>query len=91
MTSSTFPHTGLIPHPQLVRYEWVSTHRACEPVKNDHTSGFIPAIITDVILLLIILAGLFIMRRDGGGVLGLTRLIWKQVRSLWRFSLAVNF
>ena len=32
-------------------------------------------------LLLIILAGLFILRRDGGGVFGLTRLIWNQVRS----------
>jgi hypothetical protein len=34
-----------------------------------------------MILLLIILAGLFILRRDGGDVFGLTSLIWKQVRS----------
>lgn len=28
---------------------------------------------------MIILAGLWILRRDGGGKVGLTHLIWKQV------------
>lgn len=67
--------------------------RACVPVQIPSTSvllTFIPAISVDMILLLIILAGLIVLRRDGGGVLGLTRLIWKQVRSQWRFSLAVE-
>jgi hypothetical protein len=36
-------------------------------------------------LLLIILAGLFVLRRNGGGTFGLTRLLWRQVR--WRISL----
>jgi hypothetical protein len=33
--------------------------------------------ISDMVLLLIVLAGLLVIRRSGGG---LTRLIWKQVR-----------
>ena len=34
---------------------------------------------TDVLLLLITLVGLFRMRREGGGWLGLGWLLWKQV------------
>jgi hypothetical protein len=48
---------------------------------------FIPAIVADMALLLIILAGLFVLRRNGGGTFGLARLLWRQVR--WRFSLAL--
>ena len=40
-----------------------------------------------MILLLIILAGLFVLRRNGGGTFGVARLLWKQVR--WRFSSAL--
>jgi hypothetical protein len=35
-------------------------------------------------LLLIVLAGLFVLRRNGGSTFGLARLLWRQVR--WRFS-----
>ena len=38
-------------------------------------------------LLVIILAGLLVLRRNGGGTFGLSRLLWRQVR--WRFSLAL--
>ena len=38
-------------------------------------------------LLLIVLVGLFVLRRNVGGAFGLARLLWKQVR--WRFSLAL--
>lgn len=31
-------------------------------------------------LLLIILTGLLVLRRRGGGAFGLTRVLWKQVR-----------
>ena len=34
---------------------------------------------TDVILLIIMLAGLFRLRQDGRGAFGLTELMWKQV------------
>ncbi len=40
-----------------------------------------------MVLLLIMVVGLFILRRHDGGMFGLTGLLWKQV--LWRFSLAV--
>ncbi|KAF8494672.1 hypothetical protein F5888DRAFT_1635986 [Russula emetica] len=64
---------------QLVRFEWVSTQGGCVPVENDPNSfDFMPAIIADMCLLLIILAGLFTLRRNGVGVFGLTRIIWKQ-------------
>ena len=49
--------------------------------------GFIPTIVADMALLLVILAGLFVLRRNGGGTFGLTRLLWRQVR--WRFSPAL--
>jgi hypothetical protein len=38
-----------------------------------------------MVLLLIIFASLFVLRRNGGGTFGLTGLLWRQVR--WRFSL----
>lgn len=49
--------------------------------------GFIPTIVADIALLLIILAGLLVLRRNGGGEFGLTRLLWRQVR--WQISQAV--
>ena len=39
-------------------------------------------------LLLIVLAGLYVLRRNGGGKFGLARLLWKQVR--WRFSASIS-
>jgi hypothetical protein len=39
-------------------------------------------------LLLIILTGLLVLRRRGGGTFGLTRVLWKQVRQ-FSLSLAV--
>jgi hypothetical protein len=54
---------------------------ACGPANNDFNAlGFVAAIVTDLVLFLIILAGLLVMRYRGGGVFGLTRLIWTQVR-----------
>jgi hypothetical protein len=39
-------------------------------------------------LLLIVLAGMYVLRRNGGGKFGLARLLWKQVG--WRFSAAIS-
>ena len=65
----------------LVHSEWYSAQLACVPVKNTSSAlGFIATILADIVLLLIILAGLVAMRYRGGGEFGLTRLIWKQVR-----------
>ncbi len=46
--------------------------------------SFIPTIVSNMVLLLIMLAGLLILRRNDGGRFGLSLLLWKQV---WRFSL----
>jgi len=43
--------------------------------------------VTDIILLLIMLVGLFRLRRNRCGTFGLAQLLWKQVRCL--FSLTV--
>jgi hypothetical protein len=42
--------------------------------------SYLPTVIADLVLLLIILAGLLILRHGGGGMFGLTRLLWNQVR-----------
>jgi hypothetical protein len=41
--------------------------------------SFIVTLATDFVLLSIVLAGLLRLRRDGGGRLGLGKLLWKQV------------
>lgn len=63
-----------------LRSSWDPTKLACVPVKlNTTVLDFIPAIIADIALFLIILSGMLILRRHGG-TFGLTRLLWKQVR-----------
>jgi hypothetical protein len=36
-------------------------------------------LLTNVVLFFIMLIGLVLLRRDGGGLLGLGKLLWKQV------------
>jgi hypothetical protein len=45
-------------------------------------------LVTDVVLLLIMLFGLFRLRRDAGGSMALGRLLWNQV-ALWPFLFAM--
>ena len=45
--------------------------------------------ICDMVLLLIVLAGLLVLRRRVGATFGLTRLVWKQVR--WRLLRRSSF
>jgi hypothetical protein len=47
--------------------------------------NIIVTLVTDVILLLIMLIGLFRLRRNGAGTFGLGQLLWRQAR----FSLAM--
>jgi len=50
-------------------------------------AGAIPTIFADLALILIMLFGLLLLRRHGGGIYGLTPILWRQV---WlRFCLAV--
>jgi UPF0716 family protein affecting phage T7 exclusion len=41
--------------------------------------GLIPTIFADLVLILIMLVGLFLLRRRGGGTFGLTPILWRQV------------
>ena len=69
-----------LPHPQL-HSVWDPARFACEIVKKDPSLlSFLPAMISDMVLLLIVLAGLFTIRRGGGATFGLAHLVWKQVR-----------
>lgn len=49
--------------------------------------GIIPTIFADISLVLIMLIGLLLLRRHGGGMFGLTPILWRQVR--WLFCRAV--
>lgn len=62
------------------RAVWVPTRLRCVNI-NIQTSAptLIAMLATDVSLLLLMLAGLLHMRRDGGGTFGLSKLLWKQV------------
>jgi hypothetical protein len=49
--------------------------------------GLVPMIFANLALILIMLVGLLLLRRHGGGMFGLTPILWRQV--WWRFYLAV--
>jgi hypothetical protein len=51
--------------------------------------GQIPTIFANLALILIMLVGLLLLRRQGGGMFGLTPILWRQV--WWRFCPAVIF
>jgi hypothetical protein len=79
--------SGLI-HPQ-VRTVWEPTEKACVVTNIQSCKASLTVLLAaDVILLLIMLAGLLRIRRRGGGSLEIGRLLWKQV-GRERFSLAV--
>ncbi|KAF8494699.1 hypothetical protein F5888DRAFT_1846223 [Russula emetica] len=62
-----------------IRSAWIPAQLACETIKTDPTLlAFIPAMTSDMVLLLFVLAGLLVMRRRDGATFGLTRLLWKQ-------------
>jgi hypothetical protein len=63
----------------------------CEPVKTESSVlSFIPMIIFDIVLLLIMFFGLLILRRHGGGTIGLTHLLWRQVRTILTGRCSLN-
>jgi hypothetical protein len=85
VNSQLFYYSGplwLIPYlDSLCSSVWVPAQLACETVKTDPTSlSFVPAMISDMVLLLFVLAGLLIMHRRSGATLGVTHPLWKQVR-----------
>ena len=65
---------------QQIRAEWVPAVRACGMTNVEACRDLsINQLVTDVILLLIMLAGLMRLRRGTGGSFYLRQLLWKQV------------
>ncbi|KAF8494728.1 hypothetical protein F5888DRAFT_1805461 [Russula emetica] len=58
---------------------WDPAQHACDPVNTKSSVlSFIPAIISNLVLLLIMLVGLLNLRRHDGVTFGLSRVLWKQ-------------
>jgi hypothetical protein len=52
----------------------------CMPTNTTtSTLNVTPMLVTDITLLLIMLVGLFRLRREGGGWFGLSQFLWRQV------------
>ena len=67
-----------------IRAEWVPAARSCTISNVEICRNFyINLLITDVILLFIMLAGLLRLRRTDGGSFYLSHLLWKQVGHRW--------
>jgi hypothetical protein len=65
---------------QQIRAEWVPAARSCAITNVEICRDFyINLLVTDVILLSIMLAGLLRLRRGPGGSFYLSHLLWKQV------------
>ena len=68
---------------EQIRAEWVPAARSCAIINVEICRDFyINLLVTDVILLFIMLAGLLRLRRDTGSFY-LSQLLWKQVGSRW--------
>ncbi|KAH9977427.1 hypothetical protein BJV74DRAFT_888483 [Russula compacta] len=71
------------------RSELVSDELGCEVVRVDGIQlSTIVALVTDVVLLLIMLFGVFRLRRHGGGTTALGQLLWNQ-GVIWLFLATV--
>ncbi|KAF8494700.1 hypothetical protein F5888DRAFT_1716127 [Russula emetica] len=58
---------------------WEPAQHTCDPVNTKSSVlSLLPAIISNLVLLLIMLVGLLILRRHDGGTFGLSRVLWKQ-------------
>ncbi|KAI0283525.1 hypothetical protein BC826DRAFT_193195 [Russula brevipes] len=68
-----------------LRYHWFAPLSVCVPA-NVHVlkPNLISTLITDIVLLLVMLVGLHRARLDGGGLLSLGEILWKQ-GIIWLF------
>ena len=64
---------------QQIRGEWVPAARTCRFTNLEIGRISINMLVTDIILLCIMLAGLLRLRRGAGGSFYLLHLLWKQV------------
>ncbi|KAH9954626.1 hypothetical protein BC827DRAFT_954478 [Russula dissimulans] len=80
-----------------IRSGWSTDQNNCVILNMESNKYIIVVVfVTDIVLLLIMLVGLFRLRRRGGGTFELGRLLWKQVsgdssRSLWYLALMPVF
>ena len=66
-------------YPQL-RSEWVPALGTCAVLNSERSKlNIISTLVTDIVLLLIMLAGLFNLRLQYGSMPGVASLLWKQV------------
>jgi len=62
-----------------VRSHWDPQVLNCLSISTERgVVGLVPTIFADVALLLIMLVGLLLLRRSGGGMFGLTPILWRQ-------------
>ena len=74
---------------EQIRAEWVPAARSCAIINVEICRDFyINLLVTDVILLFIMLAGLLRLRRDTGSFY-LSQLLWKQVGPRWFLLVAM--
>jgi hypothetical protein len=78
MKSNKYGVTFVPIHPQM-RSVWTS-ERGCQVPNSDIPKlNVIVTVATDIILLIMMLAGLFYLRLQGGGMFRLGDFLWKQV------------
>ncbi|KAI0002214.1 hypothetical protein BJV74DRAFT_41381 [Russula compacta] len=62
-----------------LRSEWSPMLLTCVPVNTEsNVTSLVAMVVTDIALLLTMLIGLLRVRRHGGGMFALTRLLWRQ-------------
>src|SRR5579863_3741947 len=71
------------------RAKWIPSQETCVMIHMESIKlSTIVALTTDIGLILIMLLGLLRLRRRGGGIMALGRLLWNQV-GLWHFFLSI--
>jgi len=84
-----FNHLAFLPHHEQVRSVWEPEVKTCIVTNVEICKvSIVSCLIADIILLLIMLAGLLRLRIHGSGSYELWNLLWKQVGH-WQDSLAV--
>jgi hypothetical protein len=66
-------------------------HNCLSVTTEKSVLALVPIIFADLVLLLLMLVGLLLLRRHGGGMFGLTPILWRQVRGDGSVILSFNF
>ena len=75
-----FNHLAVLPYRKQIRSVWEPVAKSCIITNIDTCKiSIVSCFVADIILLLVMLAGLLRLRRRGGGSYDLWHLLWKQV------------